>query len=260
MLHRSTFPAPFTVPLQGATEGWRAAREWVAPGGGVNFDLLGELFGGAEVAVTDTARHHQGCGPCQEMRLSQYLVWWREQQQRQQQEQQQRAAGKQQGAPGEAASAAAAAAGGAAAAAAACQSGVSPQQWRQQQQQPTGYQQQQPLLYCKDWHLAAAFPSYQAYIPPPFFADDWLNEYFDATQGAVAQRGAQQQQQRQGEQAEGEPPPQQQRQEQQEQQQQQGSRVAASDYRFVYMGPQAGGGGTACILATPTASLAPALP
>ncbi|GLI69130.1 hypothetical protein VaNZ11_013685 [Volvox africanus] len=35
------------------------------------------------------------------------------------------------------------------------------------------------LMYLKDWHFVAEFPEYGAYRLPIFFADDWLNAYYD---------------------------------------------------------------------------------
>ncbi|GIL42741.1 hypothetical protein Vafri_668 [Volvox africanus] len=35
------------------------------------------------------------------------------------------------------------------------------------------------LMYLKDWHFVAEFPDYGAYRLPIFFADDWLNAYYD---------------------------------------------------------------------------------
>ncbi|GAQ84084.1 hypothetical protein KFL_001750210 [Klebsormidium nitens] len=35
------------------------------------------------------------------------------------------------------------------------------------------------LLYLKDWHLVAEYPGYRAYETPVYFQDDWLNEYLD---------------------------------------------------------------------------------
>ena len=91
------------------------------------------------------------------------------------------------------------------------------------------------LLYLKDWHFASEFPSYkvlhlhspmleivldpqqaqgwcllQAYTSPPFFTDDWLNDYFDMRHNV----------------ADIEPAPSQQD-------------IITSDYRFVYLGPKA---------------------
>ncbi|GIL99699.1 hypothetical protein Vretimale_4849 [Volvox reticuliferus] len=37
----------------------------------------------------------------------------------------------------------------------------------------------QGLMYLKDWHFVAEFPDYGAYRLPIFFADDWLNTYYD---------------------------------------------------------------------------------
>ena len=56
-------PEHLTLPMctQGATEGWAAAADWVAPGGGIDLDTLQHRFGTAHVMVTDTARW--GAGP-----------------------------------------------------------------------------------------------------------------------------------------------------------------------------------------------------
>ena len=42
--------------LQGAAEGWRAVRDWVAPGGSLNLNFLEDHFGGAQVTATDASR------------------------------------------------------------------------------------------------------------------------------------------------------------------------------------------------------------
>ncbi|KAM0945820.1 putative transcription factor & chromatin remodeling &Metalloenzymes JmjC family [Dioscorea sansibarensis] len=36
------------------------------------------------------------------------------------------------------------------------------------------------LLYLKDWHFVKEYPEYVAYTTPPFFIDDWLNQYLDS--------------------------------------------------------------------------------
>lgn len=46
--------------VQGATEGWAAARDWVAADGGLDLDFLEQQFGAAQVLVTDTARQGGG--------------------------------------------------------------------------------------------------------------------------------------------------------------------------------------------------------
>ena len=71
-----------------------------------------------------------------------------------------------------------------------------------------------PLLYLKDWHLAAEYPRYGAYSCPPHFSEDWLNEWHDAARRGRQEGG-----------------------EEEEQQQGGGGCVATSDYRFVYLGP-----------------------
>jgi len=38
---------------------------------------------------------------------------------------------------------------------------------------------QPAALYLKDWHFVNEFPAYKAYECPPFFRDDWLNDYHD---------------------------------------------------------------------------------
>ncbi|EFJ51911.1 hypothetical protein VOLCADRAFT_56346 [Volvox carteri f. nagariensis] len=63
-------------------------------------------------------------------------------------------------------------------------------------------------MYLKDWHFVAEFPDYGAYRLPFFFADDWLNAYYD--------------------------------QQRHRREQQHGFRPHAaftSDYRFLYLGP-----------------------
>ena len=50
------------LPAQGVCEGWRAAREWVLPCGGVDIGALERHFGGARVTVTDAARCVSSCG------------------------------------------------------------------------------------------------------------------------------------------------------------------------------------------------------
>ncbi|EFN50624.1 hypothetical protein CHLNCDRAFT_28922 [Chlorella variabilis] len=109
------------VLVEGATEGWRAAVDWVTPCGAIDFDFLRQHFGHAQVMVTDAARCE-----CQQQ----------QQQQQQEEEEEEMRASSTLLTPG-------------------------------------------PLWYCKDWHLAAFDPQYQAYHCPSFF-DDWLNELYDA--------------------------------------------------------------------------------
>ncbi|KAJ8679824.1 hypothetical protein QAD02_015611 [Eretmocerus hayati] len=40
------------------------------------------------------------------------------------------------------------------------------------------YSNEMPLLYLKDWHCTKSFPSTSIYYVPPYFASDWLNEYY----------------------------------------------------------------------------------
>lgn len=108
--------------------------------------------------------------------------------------------------------------------------------WRQHSQQQGGQQAQgvvdgRPLWYCKDWHLVSEFPWYQAYRCPPFFQDDWLNEWCD-TRVQQQQQGEQQGEQ-EGQVGAGAQP---------NHAAQRGPStaqrdVATSDYRFVYLGP-----------------------
>ncbi len=35
-----------------------------------------------------------------------------------------------------------------------------------------------PLMYLKDWHFASEHADYEAYVTPPYFREDWLNEYY----------------------------------------------------------------------------------
>lgn len=51
---------PHVACEQGATEGWAAARDWVAADGSVDLDFLEQRFGDAQVLVTDTARQGGG--------------------------------------------------------------------------------------------------------------------------------------------------------------------------------------------------------
>ncbi len=44
------------MSAQGVTEGWRAAREWVTPDGGVAIDTLAARFGAARVCAVDAPR------------------------------------------------------------------------------------------------------------------------------------------------------------------------------------------------------------
>ena len=227
-------------------------QDWVAPGGSIELNFLGEHFGSAQIAATDASRcgglagwvaaarssmparlcillpaslvlsllscqssiavaatpchdwcvcrDQEGSGPCQQMTLDAYLAWWQQQQQQQQQQ-----------------PTVPALAEGAGAAASAAPAGA-------------------PLLYCKDWHLVAEFPQYHAYTCPPFFQDDWLNEWLDHRQAQQAQQAQHQGQQR----AQGEanvaasttastsasPSP------------SSSSSSTISDYRFVYLGPR----------------------
>ncbi|CAL5220025.1 g1971 [Coccomyxa viridis] len=70
------------------------------------------------------------------------------------------------------------------------------------------------LLYLKDWHFVNEFPDYQAYSTPPFFRDDWLNDYYDMRSGGKHSDGWHEDE---------------------------GGRshdsIVNSDYRFVYLGP-----------------------
>ena len=163
-------------------------------------------------------RVHEGDATCTEMGLDEFLAWWRQHReqagaQRQQPDQlQPRAAAEQQAADGS-----------------------HGHQQAQRAQQGDGA----PLWYCKDMHLAASFPRYHAYTCPPYFQDDWLNEWHDSRR---VQQEAQQEQQEQQQAAE---------QPQQCRRQDWDCGTAAvaataasasgaervSDYRFVYLGP-----------------------
>ena len=65
------------VILTGITDNWRATKDWVLPGGGVNVDFLEKHFGNSKVVATDTAPRHQGAGPCQDLTLGEYIHWWK---------------------------------------------------------------------------------------------------------------------------------------------------------------------------------------
>ena len=174
------------------------------------------------------SRCHQGSGPCESMRLADFLAWWWQHRQQRQQQQQQL-----NGAP-------------IAAerdeeeprwyckvcqqhAAEYCANGhpevlvlTCCKQFVQVRASVTKPPSAMPLAHCpQDWHLASEFPGYQAYTCPAFFQDDWLNEWFDS-----------QQQQQQ----EAAPAPQQADVDGQQQGPSAGG-IQASDYRFVYLGP-----------------------
>lgn len=177
------------------------------------------------VACPPRCREHEGCGPCQQMQLADFLDWWEFRQQ--QQQQQDACAGiealhiqstatphpdtavPQPGTPGQAQPA-----GMGDDAAQAPTAAALP---------PAGG----PLWYAKDWHLASEFPQYQAYRCPLLFADDWLNEWCDACQaGARQQAGASAGAAQEGKLGDA------------GQQQQQQQQASTADYRFVYLGPR----------------------
>lgn len=163
------------VILQGVTDHWKAARDWVLPGGEVNIHFLDEEFGAAAVSVTDCSRYGDSNEPsCHAMTVSQYCAWWRGHH-----------------AKGDSA-------------AASCQS-ISSSVRDSEPRPPHGSQDgtSQGLLYLKDWHFALDFPGYQAYTCPPFFQDDWLNDWYDAQHAKRTPSAGD----------------------------------VASDYRFVYLGP-----------------------
>ena len=35
-------------------------------------------------------------------------------------------------------------------------------------------------MFLQDWHFTQQFPQHQVYSTPPFFASDWLNEFYAA--------------------------------------------------------------------------------
>lgn len=43
-----------------------------------NIEFLEQHFGDAVVTVTDTALHHEGNGPCKDIKFSEYCSWWKE--------------------------------------------------------------------------------------------------------------------------------------------------------------------------------------
>ncbi|KAL4436679.1 hypothetical protein ABPG75_003818 [Micractinium tetrahymenae] len=222
------------VIIQGATEGWAAAHDWVAPDGGVNLAFLRAHFGASLVSVTDTAREHEGCGPCHQMQLADYLDWWEQRQQQEQQQQQPPCAGIEalQLKPSAATPAERAAA------VLACSTAAQPAGRVDSAEQAAAAATALPaggLWYCKDWHLASECPQYQAYTCPAVFADDWLNEWYDADHSKGQQQAGSQAEQHQYEQQEQVA---QQRQQGQQQQGQQQQTVTTADYRFVYLGPQ----------------------
>ncbi|KAF6256835.1 hypothetical protein COO60DRAFT_1656529 [Scenedesmus sp. NREL 46B-D3] len=159
---------------------------------------LAHSAGHCQVAVTDSARHHDGAGPCTSMTMQQYAAWW-----------------EQHHAP--------------------LPPPPPPQQQQQQCCRSQTDQQdhdQPPLLYLKDFHFVGNFPHEQVYSTPLYFGEDWLNEYYDAKgqqQQQQAQHDAtgqqqQQQQQHAQQQAGGS-------------NLQAGGSAVTSDYRFVYCGP-----------------------
>ncbi|PNW85229.1 hypothetical protein CHLRE_03g177007v5 [Chlamydomonas reinhardtii] len=203
---RRYLAANVPVVIRGVTDGWKASAVFREPaaaagsggggggGGGGERLALGALeavAGQCTVAVTDTGCLDDGCGEVRAMALSDYLAWWRHHKQ----EQQQRGEHQQQ---------------------------LAEQQHRgkqQQQQQQRGADQSlqlrqsgggtcttptpistsgqaaarpRGLLYLKDWHFTADLPAFRPYSLPDYFAEDWLNAYYDAlaAEAGAANAGA----------------------------------------------------------------------
>src|SRR3712207_4713038 len=62
--------------------GWRAMRDWVAPGGAPDMGALIRAAGyDSPVTVTDTSRQQDGAGPCRDTTLGKFVEWWHSRQQ-----------------------------------------------------------------------------------------------------------------------------------------------------------------------------------
>lgn len=187
--------------------------------------------------LASACREHEGCGPCRQLQLAEFLDWWEQRQQQHcQQQQQQACAGVQALQIQQAAAAPAGTADVLSEALGPAHAGGAGDAAQQAPAAAAPPPAEGPLWYVKDWHLASEFPQYQAYRCPTVFADDWLNEWYDASwTGAAQQAGVPRGQARQGvhHSAEQQHP-------QQHPQQPQHSAMTA-DYRFVYLGPQARG-------------------
>lgn len=75
-LTREAFEERFQRPnlpvlIEGATAGWRAARDWVTPAGTPDLEALGRLFGQHEVTVHGSSKQTQ-----LEMTVAEYATWW----------------------------------------------------------------------------------------------------------------------------------------------------------------------------------------
>ncbi|PNH01450.1 JmjC domain-containing protein 4, partial [Tetrabaena socialis] len=169
------------VVIRGATAGWRAASEWRSPDGRLQLAALGALAGHCRVCVTDTSDQEEGCGEVESMRLADYLRWWGARGQAREQ-----GLGAEQEEQGMGAGAGLAAGEGASASGAAPSAGAS----RVVRGDggggggSVGGGGDARQLYLKDWHFAAEFPDYGYYRLPVYFADDWLNEFYDALAAA----------------------------------------------------------------------------
>jgi hypothetical protein len=79
-LDAAQFLATYLLPnrpllLTGATRGWRASAEWVAPGGAPDVDALSRLFGDDAVQVADCAAPEDA--PRLRMTVAAYVAYWR---------------------------------------------------------------------------------------------------------------------------------------------------------------------------------------
>ena len=65
------------VMVLGATDGWRAAREWVRADGGPDVARLASLFGGSLVSVVECANGERRARAREPLSLTEYAAWWR---------------------------------------------------------------------------------------------------------------------------------------------------------------------------------------
>ncbi|CAG9465905.1 unnamed protein product [Pedinophyceae sp. YPF-701] len=162
------------VLIAGVTTDWPCQRDFTKGATGatstpIDLEFLRERFGSAKVCATcvpGSVDDGYGEAEIREMTVAEYVAWWAARSAR----------------PDSAASG----------------------------DQPGGHQRHHGvqaaghfLLYLKDWHMVAEFPGYAAYQTPEYFADDWLNGFYDER----AARGA-------------------------------GLKASTADYRFVYLGPR----------------------
>ncbi|MEW5317730.1 MAG: hypothetical protein WDW38_009007 [Sanguina aurantia] len=146
------FMAPnLPVAIQGVTEDWPCRLDWLHADGSINIQAMESSLGDAAVCVTHTSEPPDGkaedCPDTSEMTFRQYAGWWRDHTGQRNK--------------------------GGCSSAGSLATLVS--------DTPPSVPLSPPLLYMKDFHLNSACPHYKAYHTPPYFQDDWLNEYHDAT-------------------------------------------------------------------------------